>query len=334
MTIPKNLGRLEQITDLRNTWASEAGAFTPWLANDENLPLLGDTIGIELELEATERNVGPFRADILCKDTATDHWVLIENQLEKTDHTHLGQLLTYASGLKAATIVWVADRFTDEHRSALDWLNEITDTRFNFFGLEIELWRIGESAIAPKFNIVCEPNDWSRTVTGGSADPGDKELSERGLLQQAYWAQLRETLLDRKSVLRVPNALPQKRTWFAIGRSGFGLWASIDIKKRGVQVAMNIHHDDAGKYYHLLEQDRAAIDAELGENVVWEARPDRKGSRVTLTRHGMDPTDRAQWDEQHDWFIEKLETFHAVFGPRIKVLDVTDCEPDDAEDDE
>jgi len=137
------LGRLERV-DLRTVWANEAGAFTPWLAKEENLKLLGDTIGIELELEAQEKNVGPFRADILCRDTATDDWVLIENQLERTDHGHLGQLLTYAAGLKAVTLVWVAQRFAEEHRAAIDWLNEITDESLNFFGLEVEAWRIGD----------------------------------------------------------------------------------------------------------------------------------------------------------------------------------------------
>ena len=112
------LGRLKKV-DLREVWKTEAQHFTPWLANEENLALLGDTIGLDLECEAVEKNVGPFRADILCKDTANDSWVLIENQVERTDHTHLGQLLTYAAGLKTVTIVWIAQRFTDEHRAAL-----------------------------------------------------------------------------------------------------------------------------------------------------------------------------------------------------------------------
>ena len=162
------LGRLHKV-DLREAWASESSGFTPWLAQEESLQLLGEAIGIELELESQEKNVGPFRADILCKDTATDNWVLIENQLEKTDHSHLGQLLTYAAGLNAVTIVWIAERFTEEHRAALDWLNEHTDETINCFGLEIELWRIGDSTIAPKFNIISQPNDWSRTVKTAAA---------------------------------------------------------------------------------------------------------------------------------------------------------------------
>jgi len=115
----KNLGRLEKV-DLREAWTSESSDFTPWLAQEQNLKLLGESIGLELELESQEETVGPFRADILCKDTATNDWVLIENQLERTDHSHLGQLITYAAGLNAVTIVWISERFTDEHRAALE----------------------------------------------------------------------------------------------------------------------------------------------------------------------------------------------------------------------
>ena len=143
------LGRLHRV-DLRDIWATEAQDFTPWLAQEENLKVLADTLNMELELEAQEKNVGPFRADILCKNTDDDSWVLIENQMGRTDTIHLGQLLTYAAGLQAVTIVWVAANFTEEHRAALDWLNDITDENFRFFGLEVELWRIGESPAAPK----------------------------------------------------------------------------------------------------------------------------------------------------------------------------------------
>jgi hypothetical protein len=188
-----NLGRLERV-DLRNIWVSEATDFTPWLARQENLAILADTLGLELELEAQERPVGPFRADILCKDVATDRWVLIENQLERTDHSHLGQLLTYASGLEAVTIVWIAARFTEEHRSTLDWLNKITDDRFRFFGLEVELWRIGDSPSAPKFNIISKPNDWSQSVAQAARAIDESELSETRVMQREYWASLNQSL--------------------------------------------------------------------------------------------------------------------------------------------
>ena len=155
---PLPLGRLTKV-DLRSYWKKEDTEFTPWLAQEENIQLLSETIGVELETVSQEENVGPFRADILCKDTATNHFVLIENQLERTDHTHLGQLMTYAAGLDAVTIIWIAQTFTEEHRAALDWLNRITDDTFNFFGIEIELYKIGDSVSAPMFNLVSKPND-------------------------------------------------------------------------------------------------------------------------------------------------------------------------------
>ena len=161
---------------------------------EENISLLGDTIGMELEVEAREKSIGPFKADILCKDTSDDHFVLIENQLERTNHTHLGQLMTYASGLHAVTIVWIANRFTDEHRSALDWLNEITADDYKFFGLEIELWRIGDSPFAPKFNIIAKPNDWSSTISRATQSITSGELTETKRLQLDYWLKLWELI--------------------------------------------------------------------------------------------------------------------------------------------
>ena len=217
------LGRLTRV-DLREIWLSEASDFTPWLAREENLAVLADTLGIDLELEAQEKAVGPFRADILCKDIATGAWVLVENQLERTDHTHLGQLLTYASGLEAVTIVWIAARFTEEHRSTLDWLNKITDESFSFFGLGVELWRIGESPAAPKFNIVSKPNDWSRSVTQAARAIDETEFSEVRLLQRDYWVAF-QAVLDQSSGPFSGNRKPQAQSWmtYPIGRSGFHL---------------------------------------------------------------------------------------------------------------
>jgi hypothetical protein len=218
-----NLGRLERV-ELRNIWLSEASDFTPWLARKENLAILGETLGIDLELEAQERPVGPFRADILCKDIGTDRWVLIENQLERTDQSHLGQLLTYASGLEAVTIVWVAARFTEEHRSTLDWLNRITDESFRFFGLEVELWRIGDSSAALKFNVISKPNDWSQSVDQAARAIDDAELSETRIMQRAYWIAF-DTVLAALGGPVSGGKKPQPQSWMAysIGRSHFSV---------------------------------------------------------------------------------------------------------------
>lgn len=190
-----DLGRLEKV-ELRTEWKNEAKDFTPWLARDKNLALLGEVLGMRLELVKSEQPVGPYAADILCKDLDEDTWVLIENQLETTDHTHLGQVLIYAAGLNATTMVWIAPKFTEQHRAALDWLNEHTDEKTSFLGLEVELWRIGDSLPAPKFNIVAKPNGWSREFRA------DAERSERhpltddelhGLAEQYKVAELCDT---------------------------------------------------------------------------------------------------------------------------------------------
>lgn len=326
MTSAQELGRLERV-ELRDAWEKEDLHFTPWLANEENLALLGEAIGLELELEATERDVGPFRADILCKEAATDNWVLIENQLERTDHTHLGQLITYAAGLQTATVVWVAARFTDEHRAALDWLNEITDERFRFFGLEIELWRIGSSIAAPKFNIISKPNDWTRSVAAG-AKRG--ELTETQKLQIDYWSALGEHLEEEGSVVHTGKRKAQPQNWrlFAIGRSNFHLNAAINTRNNQLSAMLVLFGSDAKPHFHLLHAEREAIETEFGEAFEWLERPGRTESHIVL-RWDADPTDRASWPTQHAWLRTKLETFYKTFKVRVKALDVSDYQPDD-----
>lgn len=317
------LGRLQRV-DLRDIWQTEAQDFTPWLAREENLAILGDTIALDLELEAQEKNVGPFRADILCKDTATGDWVLIENQLERTDHIHMGQLLTYAAGLQAVTIVWVASKFTEEHQATLDWLNEITDDRFRFFGLEIELWRIGDSTPAPKFNIVSKPNDWSRVVGQAASRIADADLSETKSQQLAYWTALRDFLSERGSPLRSQKPLPQHWTLFGIGRAGFTLTAKMNTRENRLGVELYIGHDEAKPFFYLLQDQKHQIQSEMGFPLSWEELPDRKGSRLAVYRDGVDPTDEDSWGAQHLWISEMLETFNRVLRDRVR-----DLNPDD-----
>ena len=153
--------------NLRDIWTNEAASFTPWLA--ENIHLLGEAIGTQLDIQGQERAIGIFRADIVASDALTGEAVLIENQIEQTDHSHLGQLLTYAAGLQAATIVWIAGHFCDEHRAALDWLNQITTNGMRFFGIEIELWSVDSSTPAARFNVVCKPNVWKKRFSSSGA---------------------------------------------------------------------------------------------------------------------------------------------------------------------
>lgn len=319
------LGRLESV-DLRSIWTSESSDFTPWLAQAENLVLLGDAIGIELELEAQEKNVGPFRADILCKDTATGQWVLVENQLERTDHTHLGQLLTYAAGLKAVTIVWVALRFTEEHRAALDWLNEITDDRFNFFGLEIEAWRIGASEPAPKFNVISKPNDWSRSVGSAASKIETAGLSERQSIQLAYWTAFRDVVAERKGPVK--PAKPQAQTWlmFSAGRSDVRLVATANFQRNRITCQVSTFGSYSKAIFHRLFEQKGAIEAEVGEKLDWRERPDMKESHIVLDLEGQNPADESQWPEQHAWLAERLDRLYRAVAPRVRQLDFRDLD--------
>lgn len=322
-----SLGRLEKI-DLRNVWASEAQGFTPWLAQEENLSLLADTVGLELELQATEQNVGPFRADIVCRDTITDNLVLIENQLERTDHSHLGQILTYAAGLNAVTIVWIAQRITDEHRAALDWLNEVTDSSINFFGLEIELWRIGDSPVAPKFNVVSQPNDWTKTLTKARQNAGD-EMTPTKQIQLDYWQAFRDYLEQHKSTLKSQKPFPQYWTDFAIGRSYFHLSAWIDVRKKFIGVSLMITTREAKAHYRLLLQEKAVIETEIGHPVDWNERENRHTRSINLYNRSVDPGNREDWPRQHAWLKQQLETFHRVFSQRVRNLNADDYVPED-----
>ena len=315
------LGRLER-HDLRNAWSKEAADFTPWLAQPENLSLLGETLGMELELEAQEKSVGPFRADILCRDVGNDHWVLIENQLERTNHGHLGQLLTYASGLEAVTIVWIAAQFTEEHRATLDWLNKITDDSFRFFGLEVELWRISGSPAAPKFNIVAKPNDWSHAVARAAHAIDETDLSETRVLQRRYWAAL-NTVLDATGGLVAGNKKPQAQAWmsFPIGRSRFHLNAVMVRPRKQLRVELHIGGVHAKVYFRMLREQKDAIERELGYSPDWEELPEAQDSRISHSLNDIDPENEADWPRQHEWLATHLNDLHRAFGQRVNALD-------------
>lgn len=319
------MGRLESV-DLRHAWQSESGDFTPWLAREENLKLLGETIGIELECEAQEKDVGPFRADILCKDTSNGTWVLIENQLEKTDHCHLGQLLTYAAGLDAVTIVWIARKFTEEHRAALDWLNRETSDHVNLFGLEIEVWRIGDSPAAPKFNIVAKPNEWTRT-----GPVSRTELTETRRLYLEYWTTFRQYLEDKGSSVRTGKPSPDSWTTFSLGRTGCYLSAVVSAWYKTMVVQLVLMGPDRLAHFHLLKQDQQAIEERLGSDLEWRELREKKESHIRRTFENRDPADRSQWPSMHEMMRQTLEAFQAEFRDRVKTLDAGDYVP--AEDD-
>ena len=185
MAESSELGRIEK-GDLREAWPHEAADFTPWLA--EHISELGNALGLELELQSQEAPIGTFSLDLLARVSGTNRTVIIENQLEPTNHDHLGKLLTYAGGCDAHVIIWVAKDFRDEHRQSLDWLNQRTDEDTEFYGVVVEVWKIDGSRPAPHFNMVVTPNEWHHeaadTVRLGNIS--DKNLRYKSFFPEPY----------------------------------------------------------------------------------------------------------------------------------------------------
>ncbi len=308
------LDSLEKV-DVRTIWEREDKEFTPWLAREENIALLGKTIGFELEVQEEEVSVGPFRADILCRDTVSAEMVIIENQLEKTDHTHLGQTLTYAAGLDAVTIIWIALRFVEEHRAALDWLNRITHEKIRFFGIEIEAWKIGDSLPAVKFNIVAKPNDWSKTVKDTSAKA--KSLTERQKVLLAFWTQFGAFLEQKETRFNPPTPYQVNWVGWGIGRTGTSLEVVVNANEINVRIFL-----DGGRHptwFHKLQDEKDKIEAELGFKLLWEEKKGFKASYLTI-RKKINTHSNEDWIPAFTWLLEHMEVMDRVFRPRIAGL--------------
>jgi hypothetical protein len=216
------------------------------------------------------------------------------------------------------------------HRSTLDWLNKITDERFRFFGLEVELWRIGDSPVAPKFNIVSKPNNWSQSVAQATRAIDDTELSETRLEQREYWAALNTVL----NMLRGPisgNKKPQPQSWMAYptGRSRCTVGAVMNSFKKRVRAELYLSGVNAKAFFGLLQQQKEAIERELGYRLEWEELPEGQDSRIAIYLDEVDVDDKADWPRQHEWLAKHMNDMHRVFSGRVKALDVGQWRPDE-----
>ena len=302
------LSRLEKV-DLREVWKSEPYGFTKWLAKEENLSLLSEEIGIDIspmEIE-TEASVGRYSVDILAKEENTGEKVIIENQLEFTDHDHLGKIITYAAGHDAKIIIWIVKDVREEHKRAIDWLNERTDERTNFFIVKIELWRIENSPIAPKFHVISRPNDWAKTIKNA-----DRINSETKMLQYSFWSKFKEYAKEKyKTSLRLRKVYPQHWYDISYGDSKSHIALILDTKKGELRCELYI--PDSKEAYNNFYQNKEAIEQEIGESLQWLELPDKKASRIVLSRQ-IDELEENNWEDYFKWLIEKAEKFSEVFG--------------------
>jgi hypothetical protein len=305
------LGKLKKV-DLRTAWKHEALDFTNWLAQEENLSILSDEIGIGLQLIETEASVGKFSVDILAEEENTGKKVVIENQLELTDHTHLGQIITYASGYDAEVVIWIVKDVRDEHKQAIDWLNDHTDDKINFFAIKMELWQIENSPPAPKFHIISKPNDWAKAI---KTNVGKSKLTDTKLLQLEFWNKFKEYVQSTNSKLRLRKAHPQN--WYSISFGTSLAHLALSINTKTNEIACCVYIDDSQEIFNSLEKDKQRIEKELGMELEWMPLDGRKASGIQIKTFG-DINNSDEWDDYFKWLLHKTEAFHKVFGKYVK----------------
>ena len=319
---------MRNLIDPREIWESENEDFSPWLAR--NLDLLDRILGTELRLASLEQPVGRFSADILCVNAADDSLAVIENQLEITDHSHLGKLLTYAVGLQARYIIWVTTDFENEHRNVLEWLNDNIGIGFQFFGVKLELVSVGDSECRPRFSLIVEPPNRSRLPVNDSS-PVDYSADSRSL----FWSKFREYIDNSSSSLEADDWDPNKPDYLGFDIGQTGIWLAAWKHSNGTQIAVNLHmkqqyvesHFDRLKEQHRLIEQDFGIETPLE----WyrepyhlqrlaQQNPNQNIPQVGVYNRHVDLRYEENWTDYFEWKINNLERLDRVFRPRIEQL--------------
>ena len=295
------LGRLTSIPP-RDVWPHEALHFTPWLL--KNADVLSDLLGMDLALDVAEHPVGGFSLDLMGRDETTGEVVIVENQLEASDHTHLGQILTYAAGTDPTTIVWVAAFFRPEHRAALDWLNARTNENTRFFGVELGVVRIGQSEPAPLFRLVAEPNDWEKRVRAVTQAEG---LSPKQALYLGFWTRWLERLhAERPGWSRATR--PPRDSWFTMTAGIPGITYYTSFTKQGLSSELVFESPDADlntARFEKLQARQVELDGSYGDVLDWQELQGRKATRVAEYLAGADVTAEEEWDNYQEWLLDR-----------------------------
>lgn len=313
----EGFGTLSEV-DLHEVWPDEARDFTPWLA--DNPAQLGETLQMDLELEQTEFPVGPFFADVVLRDTGTDQRVVVENMLGRTDHDHLGKLITYAAGLEAHWAVLIAERIRPEHRSALNWLNSISDEGSGFFGIEVRVYRIGDSKPAVSLGVVAMPDDFSRT-----ARHAPKQVTEVGARYAEWWSEFIPVF--REAHPGWTNAYLNKahpHNWIRLpsGRSDvrYGLFFSNPTGALNYRLVAEVLVPNGEMLFPQLLEMREAIEGSCDLDLVWDPIEGKQASRVAVYLDPADPAQRHRWPEYSQWAVDTLGKLRDAFTEPIKSL--------------
>ena len=303
------LGKLKEI-DIRTVWAHEQYDFSKWLASDENIKELGDVLNLSLTEVETEKFVGNYRCDIVCKDEITGKSVLIENQLELTNHDHLGKIITYASGLDASVVVWVVAGAREEHARAIEWLNKHTTSDVDFFLLEVHAYTIGDSVPAPMFKVIEQPNDFAKSVKS-LANSGD--LNESQVRRLEFWNMLNDAL-DRKGK---PFNKHKATTdhWYTVAVGSSQCYISIDLVNKEHKIRVGLWVTDNKKMYDMFYSHREEIEAAFGEALEWDRLDNKKASIFSTDIPGLNFNKQDNYPKLIDLAIDKTVKLREAVKP-------------------
>lgn len=306
------LGKLKEV-DIRKVWGHEQYDFSQWLATEENIQELGDTLNLSLTNIETEKFVGNYRCDILCKDELTGQTVLIENQLESTDHDHLGKIITYASGLDASVVVWIVSSARDEHASAIEWLNKHTDDSLAFFLVEVHAYTIGDSAPAPQFKIIEQPNNFAKNAKV-LAQKGD--LSDRERHRLEFWTLFNDVLEQRGKPFNKCKATTDH--WYSVAVGTSECLISIDLVNREHKIRVGLWiHDNKALFDELFEQ-KERIESDLGFELTWERLDSKKASLAATYLYGLDFNHQENYAKLMNGAIDTVVALRKAFVPYLK----------------
>lgn len=301
------LGKLEEV-DIRELWKHEQYDFSEWLSKNENIELLNNEIGLTLTDIQKEVFVGTYRCDLVAKDEATGIKVIIENQLEATNHDHLGKLITYASGLDANVVIWIVKEAREEHRSAIEWLNNKTTNELSFFLMEIRAYKIGDSLPAPKFVVVEKPNDFVKTVNTG-VDSG--ELSNAQAERLIFWNRFNEVLISRNKPFNVRKATTDH--WYSVALGTSEAHIEVTLVNKTNSIGIEVYIKENKNLFDKLFNSSEEIENELGFSMEWMRLDHKKASRIICYIEGLDFDNLENYDKLMKRVIDKVIVVRNVF---------------------
>lgn len=311
------IGKLESV-DVRKLWVHEQYDFSAWLAKEANLSILGETLGISFTDVETEKFVGSYRCGIVAKDDNNkDKIVIIENQLERSDHDHLGKIITYASGLDASTIIWIVTNARTEHKSAIEWLNNNTISNITFFLIELKAYRIGDSLPAPKFEIAEMPNDF---VKNANTKSGDKILNRSKAARYDFWTRLIEyssnSVESMLSILKNRKANTDDWMSVSIGTSKAHLEIKLSDKDHCIRIVLYISDDK--ELYYLLENMKEDIEKDAEHPLIWRNFDSLKKSEIIFEIPGLNFDDDSNYDDLMRDTLENIVRLKDIYIKYLK----------------